>query len=129
MSNSNTPVESAQEVITRSKAKQDNQLTKIVDQNQIDSLKLKISGKIKENLFNNKYKDIPNPFPAEQEMDDALQQDDSSLGKTLINDRSISSENSSETCGFYSSFCPDLSIVTGCSEEKLQNLIGMRLYN
>ena len=54
MSNSNTPVESAQKVITRSKAKQDNQLEKIVDQNQIDSLKLRRSGKIKENLVDNK---------------------------------------------------------------------------
>ena len=53
MSNSNTLVESAQNVITRSKAKQDNQLAKIVDQNQIDSLKLKISSKIKGNLIDN----------------------------------------------------------------------------
>ena len=40
MSKSNTSVESAQKFITRSKAKQDNQLAKIVDHNQIDSLKL-----------------------------------------------------------------------------------------
>ena len=58
MSNSNTPVESAQKVITRSKAKQDNQLAKFVDQNQIDSLKLKRSGKIKENLVDYKYKEL-----------------------------------------------------------------------
>ena len=57
---------------TRSKAKQDNQLAIIVDQNQIDSLKLKRSGEIKENLVDYKYKDISNPFPAEQELDDTL---------------------------------------------------------
>ena len=82
MSKSNTPVESAQKVITRSRAKQDNQLAKIVDQNQTDSLKLKRSGQIKENLVHNKYKDIFNPFPAEQELDDTLQLDDSSLDNT-----------------------------------------------
>ena len=76
MSNSNTPVE----------------LAKIVDHNQIDSVKLKISGKIKGNLVYNKYKDISNSFPAEQELDDTLQLDDSRFDKTLINDRSISSE-------------------------------------
>ena len=88
MSNSNTPVESAQKVITLSKAKQDNQLAKIVDQNQIDSLKLKRSGEIEENLVDNEYKDISNLFPAERELDDTLQLDDSSLDKTLIKDRS-----------------------------------------
>ena len=101
MSNSNTPVESAQKVITLSKAKQDNQLAKIVDLNQIDSLKLKRSGKIKENLVDCKYKDISNTFPAEQELDNTLQLDDSRFDKTLINDRSISSEKSSKTSGFY----------------------------
>ena len=117
MSNSNTPVESAQKVITRSKAKQDNQLPKIVDQNQIDSLKLKRSGKIKKNLVDYKYKDVLNTFSAEQELDNTLQLDDSRFDTTLINDRSISSENSSKTTGFYSSFCPDLSIVTGSSNQ------------
>ena len=58
MSNSNTLVESAQKVITRSKAKHDNQLAKIMDQNRIDSLNLKRSGKIKENSVDNKYRDI-----------------------------------------------------------------------
>ena len=115
MSNSNIPVESAQKVITRSKAKQDNQLTKIVDQDQIDSLKLKISGKNKENLVDYGYKDISNPFPAEQELDDTLQLDDSRFDKTLINDRSISS--SSKTSRFHSSFCPNLSIVTGSNNQ------------
>ena len=117
MSNSNTPVESAQKVITRSKAKQYNQLAKIVNQNQIDSLKLERSCKIKENLVDNKYKDIFNPFPADQELDDTLQLDYSILDKTLINNRSISSENSSKTTGFHFSFCRDLSIVTGSSNQ------------
>ena len=65
MSKSNAPVEFTQKVITRSKAKQDNQLTKFVDQNQTESLKLKRSGKIKENLVDNKYKDISNAFPTD----------------------------------------------------------------
>ena len=82
MSNSNTPVESAQKVITRSKAKQDNQLAKAVNQNQIDSMKLTRSGKIKENLVDNEYKDISNAFPAEQELDDTLQLDDLSSYKS-----------------------------------------------
>ena len=92
-----TAVESAQKVITRSKAKQDNQLAKIVNQNRIDSLKLKRSGKINENLVDNKYKFISNLFPAEQELGDTLQLDDSSLAKTLFNDRSILNENSGKT--------------------------------
>ena len=82
MSNSNTPVESAQKDITRSKAKQDNQLAKAVNQNQIDSMKLTRSGKIKENLVDNEYKDISNAFPAEQELDDTLQLDDLSSYKS-----------------------------------------------
>ena len=117
MSKSNIPVESAQKVITRSKAKQDNQLAKIVDQNQIDSLKIKISGKIKAKLGDNKYKDISNPFPAEQELDDTLQLEDSSLEQTLNNNRSTSSENSSKTSGFLSSVCQDSSIVTEYSNQ------------
>ena len=36
---------------------------------------------------------------------------------TLINDQSVSSENSEKTSGFYSSLCPDLSIVTGSSNQ------------
>ena len=63
-----------------------------MDQNQIDSFKLKRSGKIKENLVDYKYKDISNTFPAKQELDTPLQLDDSRFDKTLINDRSISSE-------------------------------------
>ena len=35
----------------------------------------------------------------------------------LINNQSISSENSGKTSGFHSSFCPDLSIVTGSSNQ------------
>ena len=53
-----------------------------MDQNQIDSLKLKKSGKIKENLVDYKYKDTLNPFPAEQELYDTLQLDDSRFKKT-----------------------------------------------
>ena len=53
-----------------------------MDQNKIDSSKLKRSGKIKENLVYNKYKDISNHFPPEQELDDTLQLDDLSLDKT-----------------------------------------------
>ena len=44
-----------------------------------------------------------------------LQLEDSRFDKTLINGRSLSSENSSKTSGFHSSFCPDLSIVSGSS--------------
>ena len=58
-----------------------------------------------------------NPFPGEQELDDALQLDDSGSDKTLITDRSISIESSSNTSGFHSSLCPDLSIVTGSSNQ------------
>ena len=87
MSKPDPLVESAQKVITRVKSKQDNRLAKIVDQNQKDSLK----AEIKENLVDNKYKDISNPFPAEQELDDTLQLNDSSSDKTLLNNRSISS--------------------------------------
>ena len=85
MSKSNIPVESLPKVITRSKAQQDNQLAEIVNQNPIDSWKLKRSGRIKENLVNNEYKDISKPFPAHQELHDTLQLDDSSLDMTLIN--------------------------------------------
>ena len=62
-----------------------------MDQNRIDSLKQRRSVKIKENSVDNKYKDISNPFPAEQELVGTLQLDDSSLDKTLINNQGISS--------------------------------------
>ena len=93
MSKPNTPVESAEKVITHSKAKRDNQLAKIVDQNQIDALKLKRSHKINENLVDNEFQDIFNSFPTEQEYDNTLQLDDSSLDKTLINTQSMLSKN------------------------------------
>ena len=35
----------------------------------------------------------------------------------LINNQSISSENSEKTRGFHLSFCPDLNIVTGSSNQ------------
>ena len=80
-------------------------------------MKLKRSGKIKGNLVDNNYRDILNPFPAEQELDDTVELDDSLFYKSLINDRSISSENSSKTSGFHSSFCPDLRILAGSSDQ------------
>ena len=39
----------------------------------------------------------------------------------LINNQSISSENSGKTSGIHSSFCPDLSIVTGSSNQDQTN--------
>ena len=53
MSKPNNPLGSNPKIVTRSQAKEDNQLAEIVDQNKIDSLKLKGSGKIKENLVDN----------------------------------------------------------------------------
>ena len=85
MSNSNTQLQNPPKRLLRvvkPNAKQGNQLAKIVDQNQLYSLKLKRSGKIKGNLVDNKYKDISNPFPAKQELDDTLQLDDSRFDKT-----------------------------------------------
>ena len=60
---------------------------------------------------------IPDPIPTEQELDNTLKLDDSSSDETLINNQSISSENSEKTSGFHSSFCPDISIVTGSSNQ------------
>ena len=62
-----------------------------------------------------KCQNIPDSIPTGQELDNTLKLDDASLDKTLINDHSISSENSDKTSGFHSSFCPDLSIVTESS--------------
>ena len=90
-----------------------------MNQNPIDSLKLKRSGKIKENLFDNKYKDISNPFPAKQELDGTLQLDDLSLDKTLINNRHISSKNSSKLAGFII-----VSIDNKTLKDKLRNSLA-----
>ena len=65
----------------------------------------------------NKCQNIPDPIHTEQELDNTLKLDDSSLDKTLINNQSISSENSEKTSGFHSSFNPDLSIVTGSGNQ------------
>ena len=46
-------------------------------------------------------------------MDDTFYLDDLSFDKTLINTRSILSENLEKSSEFHSSFCPDISIVTG----------------
>ena len=69
----------------------------------------------REYLTDNKCQNIPDPIPTDQELDDTFKLDDSCLYKTLINNQSISSENSEKTSGFHSRFCPDLSIVTGSS--------------
>ena len=158
MSKPNILLESTPKVITCSQAKQDSQLAKIVDLNQKGSLKIKPI-RNREYLTDNKCQNITDPIPTEQELDNTLKSDDSSLDKTLIDNQSISSENSEKTCGFHSSFCPDLSIVTGSSnqdqtltnelsyfyefnllsstvitidnktERKIRNLIGTRIYN
>ena len=39
----------------------------------------------------------------------------------LVNNQSISSENSGKNSGIHSSFCPDLSIVTGSSNQDQTN--------
>ena len=116
MSKPNIPLESTPKVITRSQAKQDSQLAKIVDLNQKGTLKIKPI-RNREFLTDNKCQNIPDPIPTEQELDNTLKLDDSSLDKTLINNQNISSENSEKTSGFHSSFCPDLSIVTGSSNQ------------
>ena len=85
MSKPNTPVQSAPKVITRSQPGQDSQLANIVDQKQKSFLKIKGSIKNRENLSDNMYQNIRKLFPTEQELDDTLQLDDSSLDKTLIN--------------------------------------------
>ena len=116
MSKPNNPLEFTPKVITPSQAKQDRQLAKIVDLNQKGSLKIKpITNR--ESLNDNKCQNIPHLIPAEPELDNTLKLDDSSLDKTLINNQSISSENSEKTSGFHSSFCPNLSIVTGSSNQ------------
>ena len=112
MSKSNTSVKSTLDVITRSQAKQDSGLAEIVNQSKKSPLKIK-SVKDRENVSDNKYQKIPNPFPNEQELYNCLQLDDSSLDKTLIDTQSMLSENSGKSSRFHSSFCPDLSIVTG----------------
>ena len=56
---------------------------------------------------------------AEEKILITLQLDDSSLDKTLINNQNISSENSGETSGFHSSFCPVLCVVTESNNQKL----------
>ena len=116
MSKPDIPLETTLKVITRSQAKQDSQLAKIVDLNQEGCLKIK-PVRNREYLAYNKCQNIPDPIPTEQELDNTLMLDDSSLDKTLNNNRSISSENSEKTSEFHSSFCPDLSIVTGSSNQ------------
>ena len=73
-------------------------LAKIVDINQKDSLKIK-PVRSREYLADNKCQNIPAPIPTEQELDNILKLDDSSLDKTLINNQSISSENSEKKYG------------------------------
>ena len=116
MSKPNIPLESTPKVITRCQVKQDSQLAKIVDFNQKGSLKIKPI-RNREHLTDNKCQNIPDPIHTEQELDNTFKLDDSSLEETLIINQSISSENSEKTRGFYSSFCPDLSIVTGSSDQ------------
>ena len=109
ISKPNISLESILKGITCSKAKQDSQLAKIVDQNQEGFVKIKGSVRIKENLA-----DIPDPISTEQELDNTLQLDGSSY-KTLINNQSISSENSGKTSESNSIFYLDTSIVIGSS--------------
>ena len=106
MSKTNIPLESTPKVITRSQAKQDSQLAKIVDLNQKGSLKIK-PVKNREYLADNKCQNIPDPIPSEQELVNNLKLDDSSIDKTLTNNQSISSENSEKTSGIHSSFSSD----------------------
>ena len=84
MSKPNIPLESTPKVITRSQAKQDSQLAKIVDLNQKGNLKIKPI-RNREYLTDNKCQNIPDPIPTEQELDNTLKLDDSCLDKTLIN--------------------------------------------
>ena len=116
MSKPNIPLESTPKVITRSQAKQDSQLAKIVDLKQKGSLKIK-PVRSREYLADNKYKNIPDPIPTEQELDNTIKLGDLSLDKTLINNQSISSENSEKNSEFHSSFCPDLSNLPGSSNQ------------
>ena len=116
MSKPNIPLESTPKDIIRSQAKQDSQRAKIVDLNEKGNLKIKPI-RNREYLTDNKCQNILDPIPTEQELDNTLKLDDSSLDKTLISNQSISSENSEKTSGFHSNFCPDLSIVTGSSNQ------------
>ena len=65
MSKPNIPLESNPKVITRSQAKQDSQLAKVVDLNQKGCLKTKESISNREYLADNKYRNIPDPIPTE----------------------------------------------------------------
>ena len=88
MSKPNIPLESTPKVETSNQAKQDSQLAKIVDLNQKGSLKIKPI-RNGEYLTDNKCQNIPDPIPTEQELDNTLKLDDSSLDKTLINNKCI----------------------------------------
>ena len=77
MTEPNIPLESTPKVVTRSQAKQDSQPAKIVDLNQKGNLKIKPI-RNREYLTDNKYQNIPDPIPTEQELDDTLKLDDSS---------------------------------------------------
>ena len=68
MSKPNIPLESTPKVITRSQAKQDSQLAKIVDLNQKRSLKVKPI-RNREYLTDNKCQNIPDPIPTEQKLE------------------------------------------------------------
>ena len=116
MSKPNILLESTPKFITLRQAKQDSQLAKIVALNQKGCLKTK-PVRNREYLADNKCHNIPDPIPTEQELYNTLRLDDSSLYKTLINNQSISSENLEKTSGFYSTFCPGLSTVSGSSNQ------------
>ena len=81
MSKRNIPLESTPKVITHSEAKQDSKLVKIVDLNHKGCLKIK-PVRNREYLDDNKCQNIPDPIPTEQELDNTLKLDDSSLDKT-----------------------------------------------
>ena len=66
MSKPNISFESTPKVITRSQAKQDSQLAKIVNLNQKGSLKIK-PVRSREYLADNKCQNIPDPIPIEHE--------------------------------------------------------------
>ena len=71
MSKPNIPLESTPKVITRSQAKQDSQLAKIVDLNQKGNLKIKPI-RNREYSTDNKCQNISDPIPTEQELDNSL---------------------------------------------------------
>ena len=81
MSKPNISLESSPKVITRSQAKHNGQLAKLVDLNQKGSLKIK-PVRNRGYLSGNKCQNIPDPIPTEQELDNILKLDDSSLDKT-----------------------------------------------